>query len=478
LENPEIITLSTVVVNDDGSTNGSVTVTAAGGTPPYAYLWRTAGAETTARISNLSEGTYLVDVTDAHGCTALTEAIVIYEPEITIVVEEIIGVSCSGEEDGQVTVSVSGGTYPYTYFWDVLFNPQYDSIAEDLGVGNYTLTVTDAMGVQKTVTVFVGEESPLILNASATPDNGTQNGTASANISGGLAPYTFVWSTSPVQTGATATGLKEGQYDITVTDAAGCVTSKRVTVIGSYQALQAQVFEVRNLKCAGDDDGRIEITATGGVPPHMFSWNTTPSQLGATASSLEGGVYTCTVTDAYGNQVQVTATVQEPLPMVVTVNTTEDNGNGTGTATANPSGGTAPYSYQWDSNPPQFVQMATGLRQGTYTCVVQDANNCLKIVTVDVGETNVGIGEIDARTISVYPNPSTGIVQVAVEQTISQEVAVQVYNHLAQPVYKTTAQIGLEGTIRIDLNDQPKGMYYIELQTQQWNSRHKLVLVD
>ncbi|MFT5969712.1 MAG: PKD repeat protein [Flavobacteriales bacterium] len=480
LENPDPVTLSTMVVNDNGSSNGSVTVTASGGTPPYSYLWRTAGSETTATISNLTEGTYLVDVTDANGCTLFIESIVIYEPKITIVVEEIIGVSCSSEEDGQVTVSVSGGTYPYTYFWKPLATSpyvDYDSIANNMPVGNYTLTVTDAMGVQKAVTVFVGEESPLILNASATPDNGTENGTASANISGGLSPYSFVWGTSPVQTGATATGLKEGQYEITVTDAVGCTTSKTVTVIGSYQALQAQVYEVRPLKCASDSDGRIEITATGGVPPRMFSWNSNPSQLGPVATSLDGGVYTCTVTDAYGNQVQVTATVTEPLPLVVTVNTTEDNGNGTGTAKANPTGGTAPYTYRWDSNPPQLVQEATGLRQGTYTCVVRDKNDCVKIVTVDVGQI-FSITELDARTISVYPNPSTGIVQVGVEQSISQEVKIQVYNHLAQPVYQTKAQIGLEGTIRIDLNSQSKGMYYIELQTEQWNSRHKLVLVD
>lgn len=478
LSNPESLTIVPTVVNDDGSSNGSVSVSVSGGTAPYSYLWRTPGAETTSSISGLEEGTYQVLVTDARGCRDSIEAVVIYEPKITITVEEIVGVSCNGEEDGSVTVSVSGGTYPYTYFWDIPFGAQYDSIAENLGVGNYELTVTDAMGVQATLTVFVGEESPLILNASATPDNGSQNGTATANISGGVAPYTFVWSTSPVQTGNTATGLKEGKYTVTVTDAAGCVTSKEVTVIGSYQPLQAQVFDVRHLECAGDADGRIEVSSSGGVPPLSYQWNTNPAQLGPVATSLPGGIYTCTITDAYGNVVTVSATVNEPSPMVVTVSSTPDNGNGTGSATANASGGTAPYTYRWDSDPPQFVATATGLSEGTYTCVVRDANECVKIVTVYVDE-QLSLEEAAKQAkLQLYPNPSQGMVSLEVSQAQGSNYQLMVFNHLGQQVFEQRGTWDTQATEQLYMSGYAKGMYYIQVSTDSWSKRMKLIFVD
>ena len=121
---------------------------------------------------------------------------------------------------------------------------------------------------------------------------GGTTGDATVTATGGTAPYTYSWNTTPVQTGQTATGLAAGTYTVTVTDAGGCTTTATVTITEPAAALAATITAQTNVLCFGGTTGDATVTATGGTAPYTYSWNTTPVQTGQTATGLAAGTYT------------------------------------------------------------------------------------------------------------------------------------------------------------------------------------------
>lgn len=210
-----------------GGSNGSATVTAAGGNPAYTYQWTPVGG-TNATASNLTAGTYTAQVTDASGCTATT-SIVITQP--ALLVATMLGhtnVLCGGDSSGTATVKATGGTPSYTYNW--LPYGGTNAVANNLLAGNYTVNVTDANGCQATAFVTLTQPPALILADAGFPTtcNGGSDGQATVIPSGGTPGYTYSWSNG----GNTPNinNLTAGKYIITVFDANGCSKSDTVTV--------------------------------------------------------------------------------------------------------------------------------------------------------------------------------------------------------------------------------------------------------
>lgn len=209
-------------VSCTGGTDGTATITPAGGTPSYSYLW--SDNQTTATAINLIAGIYSVTVTDNNGCTN-TNSVTITEPAVlTATTTQNNG--CNGVCNKSATVTPTGGTSPYTYLWN---DAQTTVTATGLCAGNYSVTVSDACSNTTTNSVTITE--PAILTSTPSqvePTINQCNGTATATPSGGTSPYSYSWNTSPVQTTGTATGFCGGATAVTVTDAHGCTTS------GSY----------------------------------------------------------------------------------------------------------------------------------------------------------------------------------------------------------------------------------------------------
>ncbi len=256
-----------------GQCNGSITITASGGTAPYYYSWPG------GTVSGLCAGTYTGWVTDANGCTASCAATVYEQPSS-------LSLSCSstyahcGQCDGSATLTASGGTAPYTYSWP-------GGSLSNLCAGTYTGSVTDANGCTASCTVTVYEQSSsLSLSCSSTNANcGQCDGSATLTAIGGTAPYTYSWP------GGSLNNLCAGTYTGTVTDANGCTASCSVTV---YDASDLSVF------CMGTDatcdscNGTASMFAMGGTAPYTYSWP------GGSLSNLCAGSYFGTVTDANG----------------------------------------------------------------------------------------------------------------------------------------------------------------------------------
>ena len=140
-------------------------------------------------------------------------------------------ISCNGLNDGTATVVISGGVAPYNYLWDDI-NAQTSSTATALIAGTYTVTITDANSTIATQSVVISEPSALNLTNISSVDAtciGCADGTATVTVSGGVAPYTYLWDDINAQTSSIATGLTAGNYTMSVTDANGC--NDAVTVV-------------------------------------------------------------------------------------------------------------------------------------------------------------------------------------------------------------------------------------------------------
>ncbi|HPB26575.1 MAG TPA: gliding motility-associated C-terminal domain-containing protein, partial [Bacteroidales bacterium] len=202
----------------------------------------------------------------------------------------------------------------------------------------------------------------------------------------GTSPYTYLWSTTPAQTAATATGLVAGSYIVTVTDANGCSTLATTVITQPAGALNAAITAQTNVLCFGNATGSATVTANAGTSPYTYLWSTTPAQTAATATGLVAGSYNVTVTDANGCSTLATTVITQPAGALNAAITAQTNvlcfGNATGSATVTANAGTSPYTYLWSSTPAQTTATATGLVAGSYNVTVTDANGCTTAVSV------------------------------------------------------------------------------------------------
>ena len=225
----------------------------------------------------------------------------------------------------------------------------------------------------------------LTFNTTAASCSGN-DGTATVMALGGVTPYTYSWNTTPPQTSAAATGLAAGTYIITVTDVNGCSQTDTV-LVSNITGLTASISSSSGVTCQGENNGSATATANGGIPPYTYSWNTTPSQINATASGLSAGNYIVQVTDFNGCQVNASVSIPQPSSLIAVIVSSADNacfGDNNGSATASATGGSPLYSYFWNTIPPQTTQTISGLNEGTYTVTVTDANFCIDTASVTI----------------------------------------------------------------------------------------------
>jgi len=370
-----------------GASTGSATASAAGGTPPYTYLWNDPSSQTNATASSMAAGSYTVLVTDANGCQDSTTATLTQPSLFTIFTVDLIDAHC-GQSDGSAIVNSVGGTLPHTYLWNDP-SAQTDTLATGLSAGTYTVVFTDAVGCSDSLTLVLNDlPGPGINNISSTTVtcSGDSTGTATVDAGGGTEPYTYLWDDMNAQTDSIATGLPTGTYNVSVTDNFGC----QVTTSTSVATLPALVLSTSSTPAnCGLTDGTATVSVTGGSPPYSYAWNTSPAQTDTTATGLSLGIYTIVVTDTNGCTDSASVGISNlggPTVLISDSTNISCAGDSTGSATVSASGGTTPYTYLWDDPNAQTDSMATGLPAGTYTVNVADAGGCGTVVSVVISE--------------------------------------------------------------------------------------------
>jgi len=276
-----------------GEEDGSGEVEASGGTPGYTYTWNPGGL-TGASQNALSAGTYTVSVEDNDGCVTSIQ-VEINEPDEIVLNTSADPSSCT-VDDGSASATVSGGTGPYTYAWSP--GGQTTATINNIGAGIYTITVTDAEGCSATANVNVNSVNgpTVVMEDLINPTcDGEENGSATANVSGGTAPYNYQWSPNGGNT-ATGSGLGAGTYTVTVIDDAGCTTIEEVTLTNPSPITLTGTSIPAD---CGSDNGEIVVAASGGTGGFTYTWNPNVSN-SANANNLPAGNYNVTVTDANG----------------------------------------------------------------------------------------------------------------------------------------------------------------------------------
>jgi gliding motility-associated-like protein len=354
--------------------NGIATVSASGGTAPYTYLWAPSGGNA-ATANGLSAGSYTATVSDNNGCATTTVIVVnsIGGPDITLTSQT--NDLCNGGNTGTAITNTTGGTVPYTYTWT---GGQATANANGLTAGNYTVTVKDNNGCSSSVEVTITQPTALGTTTSFTHAScNLSNGSASVTVTGGTAPYTYLWEPS-AQITPTAAGISAGSYTVGIEDNNGCPIAAVVDVT-QPSAPVVSIGAITNVSCFGEDNGSIETNVVGGTAPYGYAWAPSGGN-GATGTGFAVGCYTVTAHDANGCTTTAGACITQPALLTSSINGPSIICAGTtGTLTANVNGGTQPYNYTWSGvgiASATSTASVTPTSTQTYTVSVVDANGC------------------------------------------------------------------------------------------------------
>jgi len=425
------ITITTTNISCYGNTDGTATVNITNGFPPYTYFWSTVPAQTGITATNLGIGTYTVTVKNSKGCTSPTTT-TITQPSPLAVNAVASDITCFGSNNGTISITPTGGTAPYNYV--CMPGNQTAVPITNLGLGTYTVTVTDAKNCTLTTTHTINQPTQILTSFSIAPVScfGKNDGIITSSTTGGVPPYTYSWNPTGV-TSPNISGLTAGTYTLTVTDKLGCAMSSSTLI--NEPAILTTTITATNETCNELNDGTAIVTVTGGTPNYTYTW-APGGQKTASINNLVAGSYTVTVKDLKGCTSTPIVTITQPSVLTVSfinIINVSCNGGSNASVTANPTGGTAPYTYLWTPGNSTSA-ILTGVPIGTYTVTVTDKNGCTVSKSVTLTEPTPLVVTPTITNVSCNAG-NNGIIKVTASGGKSG------YTYLWLPINKTTATI-------------------------------------
>lgn len=382
-----------------GACDGSATVTAQGGTPPYSYAWNSLPPQQLQNATFLCAANYVVTVTDNKSCTVTANTTVPSTTTVVITVDSVNNVQCFGLANGGVYISTTGGQGPYTYAWS---NSTSNEDNPNLGPGSYTVTITDNIGCTTGDTYTITEPTLLTSTTSFTFNprcNGGSDGIVNVAVNGGVQPYAYQWSAPTNATTQNLNNVVAGTHNVTVSDANGCTATAGATL--TEPTPFSVTLNSTNLQCYGATDGTASVNVSGATSPYTYFWSNFSTTTSVTG--LDAGPFSVVIEDTNGCDTIVTGTITEPGEIDIQLTANEplcaDSGNGSISTVV--SGGTSPYGYNWSGTGGfTSAQQNPTVATGSYNVTVTDANGC-----TETG--SVGVNAPDPFTISVIAiNPN------------------------------------------------------------------------
>ena len=391
---PSPITIADpVVTNIDcfGNSNGSIEITASGGTGGFTYSIDNQ-TNTTGIFSDLSAGSYTVFATDASNCT-MTAMVLVTEPnDLVGAVDAIFNINCGSVGTGAVDLSAVGGTGEIIFSLNGATNT--DGFFEGLPAGDYFAMVSDANNCQTTIAFTILESAGLginIIELSNTTCDGDSDGMITLEANGGTGVYTYSLNGATNTTGL-FTGLAAGVYMATASDDMGCSTMVEFT-IDSPTAIDLDVV-VTPIACNGDLT-TLQATAEGGVGNFSYSIGLQNNTTG-TFDNLPAGTYPVMATDMNGCTITSEVIIEEPVELQILVpgfSATSCFGGNDGFIQLLGMGGTGSYTYTLDDES-NTTGLFEDLLAGFYELAVMDENGCMATTPFTVSEPNEIFGEI------------------------------------------------------------------------------------
>jgi hypothetical protein len=376
-------------------------------------------------------------------------------PAPNLITNPNVSPACHGVANGAASIQVTNGCEPYQTAWSSGSTSGQNLTA--LQAGLYILTITDARGSSFTASLTIPEGSNLSLVPQSSPVicGDSIGGSATAQVKGGPAPFSFNWQSS---TDSVFINLAPGDYPLTVTDALGCTAIGTVSVTKTGN-LDIDV-QVTPISCFGASDGSFTITPQNGKSPYQWNWENGPSS--PAYGPLGPGTYNGTLTDAFGCNIIWVLPLTQPdsLYFEAIITPASDSMPGNGSIQLNPIiGGTQPYSALW-SNGQTFLSLHN-LKPGTYSVTLTDHNGCAKTATYSVPFT---VGTIDAGApppISIFPNPADQVIHIRSEKLVNS-ISFNVCNALGQLVLQGQASAS---NLDINVKGWPTGLYTLSILT-------------
>lgn len=391
-----------------GNATGAATVQGTGGSGSYSYLW-TPGGNTTGTVTGLLAGSYTVTVTDNNGC----DIPVIVDVEITQPAEglvadltspEVIGgwnIACHGDASGSIDLDVSGGSPPYSYTWyeangDTTFTQNLSNVI----AGTYTVIIADGSECTLEQSITLTQPDPIDYTFEMTPTLcfGSNEGEIKVEIFGGTPGYDYSWEGPDGFTSDQSDlfNLYGGIYELTVTDANGCVFYVPITVI-QPEDIVISVEDISsfpggwNVSCHDSEDGFIDISATGGTTPYNFVWqgpNNPFFSSNQNVADIPGGSYEVILIDSNNCIQNLFIELLTPDSISIDLNAFQFPGGAElscvgasdGSITSVIEGGTPGYSYNWfgpSGFPGAISENLNNLPEGTYVLQITDENGCI-----------------------------------------------------------------------------------------------------
>jgi hypothetical protein len=384
----------------NGFTNGSILLSVDTGAGPHTYLWTTGSSDSS--LTNLGAGTYSVVVTNALGCFE-TRSFTLSDPYF-ITFGGILAPTCPGETNGMATVNSSGCPCQFStciFLWD---NGVTTKPNNALTSGWHSIVITHPGGCVVTDSVFVPEPLPIIIDTNIVNNVCFGDSLGSIELlNSNYQPVVYNWSNGEIS--QLVSDLSSGNYSVIVSDARGCIDSLEFLISQPAELLVSS--DVTNVLCNGDANGEIQIQGQGGTGNYTYWMN--QQNTSSLNTNLTSGIYSIYITDANNCSSQsLNVTINEPTSLTATLSSTPQVTSLDGTASVNVSGGTAPYTYEWNDGNNQTEVMAVYLNSGWYSVVVTDANGCQLTDSVFV-ESNVGLTEGKTQDILIFPNPTSEI---------------------------------------------------------------------
>ncbi len=387
-----------------GGNDGSVTVEATGGAGGFKdFNW--GGSRTTATATGLASGTYTVQLKDQNDCPAQGSVTINQPTKLTVAIESLkrddfnsFDVSCYNKLDGELKVSATGGTGIYAYDWtNGPSSPDY----KNLGVGTYTVKVTDVNACSATESITLIAPSPItfsIEEKQAIACAGTATGSAAiklSSITNAIGTVSYLWSNS--QSTSEINNVLAGTYTAVIIDAQGCTGSNAITFTDppahSVDIVPQPIHQGSFISCVGESDGQLGtsvLDANGNpVSAQAYQWFRNGQIMDETSSLLSGvnaGGYRVVITYGNGCKAEDSYSLTDPPALVVDAQAALQynglllscNGAADGSLRAQVLGGTpgtSGYTYEWTNGSNDSI--IENLPAGAYTINVRDANGCL-----------------------------------------------------------------------------------------------------
>ena len=287
------VTASYAITDADcGSSNGAIATTVLSGAGSYSYNW--SSGQTTANISGIASGMYMITISDTIGCDLIDTVMVgaIGAPTVSITTVDPI---CFNEASGTAAATVSGGVSPYVYDWS---NGGNGTTVSGLAAGSYSLSVTDNNGCEVVTPFSILSANPIIITTNIqAPSCSDSNGSITATVTGNQGPATYLWDDMNGTDSLFVDSLWAGIYTLTVTDSAGCIATEAVTLNDAGSAILITGAVDNN--CSNEEAGSAFVIPFGNGP-FNFTWNDASAQVNDTAINLGSGTYVVSVVDVNG----------------------------------------------------------------------------------------------------------------------------------------------------------------------------------